>query len=185
MLNWLKDKWMEIWYFNLQIQLQNIAPTDETAADSSPTHTQVPNKNRQKYQSPNRPRPTIKSSNNAPITTTPAAVDNQLYTAKPRVRAEEPKNRIRTRVRRPGRRRTTTTSTTTEGPLDENNNLPLEENYPRISINQKDSSIERQSIYDANYETLPVNTGSNGPSRSDYVYENVKFICFFINKLLL
>ncbi|XP_008546927.1 mucin-5AC isoform X2 [Microplitis demolitor] len=163
------------------IQLQNIAPTDETAADSSPTHTQVPNKNRQKYQSPNRPRPTIKSSNNAPITTTPAAVDNQLYTAKPRVRAEEPKNRIRTRVRRPGRRRTTTTSTTTEGPLDENNNLPLEENYPRISINQKDSSIERQSIYDANYETLPVNTGSNGPSRSDYVYENYPSQEFMLN----
>ncbi|KAK0169079.1 hypothetical protein PV327_002825 [Microctonus hyperodae] len=35
------------------IQLQNVAPTDETAEDSSPTHTQVP-KHRQKYQSPNQ-----------------------------------------------------------------------------------------------------------------------------------
>ncbi|XP_063988114.1 mucin-2 [Diachasmimorpha longicaudata] len=153
-----------------QIQLQNVAPTDETAEDSSPSVTQIP-KHRQKYQSPNRPRPDIKSTASSIITTTPSL---EGYTNKPKVRAEEPKNRIRTRVRRPGNRRrpatTTTTTTTTEDVLDGNNNLPLDENYPRIPIRHVESSGERQ-LYDMSYETLP-NAGEGAMSRVDYTGEN-------------
>ncbi|XP_015119556.1 uncharacterized protein LOC107042863 [Diachasma alloeum] len=163
-----------------QIQLQNVAPTDETAEDSSPSVTQVP-KHRQKYQSPNRPRPDIKSTATSIITTTPSL---EGFTNKPKVRAEEPKNRIRTRVRRPGNRKrpatTTTTTTTTEYVLDGNNNLPLDENYPRIPIRHVESSGERQ-LYDTSYETLP-NGGEGAMSRVDYAGENSTHLVFCWDK---
>ncbi|XP_011313839.1 uncharacterized protein [Fopius arisanus] len=149
-----------------QLQLQNVAPTDETAEDSSPSVTQVP-KHRQKYQSPNRPRPDIKSTASSIITTTPSL---EGFINKPKVRAEEPRNRIRTRVRRPGTRRrpATTTTTTTEYVLDGNNNLPLDENYPRAPIRHVDN--EKQ-LYDTSYETLS-SAGEGAISRVDYTGEN-------------
>lgn len=108
------------------------------------------------------------------MTTTPATFDNP----KSRVRSEEPKNRIRAKgSRRPGRRRTTTTttSTTTEYTLEGNNNLPLEENYPRLPMQPTEGALDRQFIYDSSYETLPHGVESYGmsPSRADNNEENV------------
>ncbi|XP_034940356.1 uncharacterized protein [Chelonus insularis] len=167
-----------------QIQLQNVGPTDETAEDSSPTYSQVP-KHRQKYQSPHRPRPTIKSSTSPITTLPPTSPESSSFTTKPRVRAEEPKNRLKVRGRRPLRRRptttTTTTTSTTEYILEGNNNLPLEENYPKVPINPTAGSIEKQ-LYDSNYETLPPNSGSlGGPSRADYVDESYPTQEFMLN----
>lgn len=153
--------------------MQNVAPTDETAEDSSPTHTQVP-KHRQKYQSPNRPRLVIKSSTTS-APTTQSSYDNGPYTTKSRVRADEPKNKIRIKGRRPVRRRTTTTSTTTEYTLEGSNNLPLEENYPKIQINSDESHAERQQpLYEQNYEIPQDSNSQVSSSRADYVEENVR-----------
>ena len=140
-----------------QAQLQSIVPTDETAEDSSPDLTQVA-RNRPKYQSPSR-----RTTGKVTASTTLASVTSP-YTERSRTRIEEPKNnKIRVRGRKPGRRRTTTTTTTTtEYVLEENNDLPLEENYPRRIESIQDPANDKQAFYDEKFEALPLAVGVTG-----------------------
>ncbi|XP_043288676.1 mucin-5AC [Venturia canescens] len=158
-----------------QAQLQSIVATDETAADSVPNHAQV-SRNRPKYQSPNR-RPA-----NKVVTSTSLTSENSPYTERPRTRIEEPKNnRIRVRGRKPGRRRTTTTTTTTtEYILEENNDLPLEENYPRPLKTLEDLG-DRQEFYNEKLEALPLGAGSlaNSAQHSQSSFTSQDFMLNF------
>lgn len=143
--------------FNVkQASLQSSLPMDESAADSGGNHGQV-SRNRAKYQSPNR-RPT-----NRVVSPTTLTSKTSPYTERTPTRIEEPQNnRIRVRGRKPGRRRTTTTTTTTttEYVLEENNDLPIEENYPRPLKTLEDLSQDRHQFYDEKLEALPLASGS-------------------------
>ncbi|XP_058790283.1 mucin-2 [Phymastichus coffea] len=81
------------------------------------------------------------------ITTTPHSDD--VYTVRSRVRGSQSDEakpiKARTRSRRPGSRRRTTT--TTESSVDANNELPIDENYPR----QENARGGRPDIMDENY----------------------------------
>ncbi|XP_011861897.1 PREDICTED: uncharacterized protein LOC105558685 [Vollenhovia emeryi] len=138
-------------------EIQHILPNDETAVESSPTHIL---KNRPKYQTSNR-RPTTKTFTTTTTSTTTEAVpvattmpDDAVYAVKSRTRADEPKStRARGRIRRPGKKRTTTT---TESGLEANNELPLDENYPRITPQQLPVTASgQQPLYDDNFDVAP------------------------------
>lgn len=124
--------------------------------ESSPAHIL---KNRPKYQTSNR-RPTTKIFTTTTSTTTetiPVATtmpDDAVYTLKPKVRPEEPKStRVRGRVRRPGKKRITTT---TESGLEANNELPIDENYPRLTSQQLPVTASgQQPVYDDNFDVAP------------------------------
>ncbi|KYN36256.1 hypothetical protein ALC56_09216 [Trachymyrmex septentrionalis] len=130
---------------------------DETAVESSPSHVL---KNRPKYQTSNR-RPTTKiftttttstSTETVPVATT--IPDNAVYTTKSKTRPDEPKStRPRGRIRRPGKKRITTT---TESGLEANNELPLDENYPRITSQQLPVTASgQQPLYEDNFDVAP------------------------------
>lgn len=79
--------------------------------------------------------------------------DDVTYTVKSKTRPDESKStRIRERIRRPGKKRTTTT---TESGLEANNELPLDENYPRITPQQLPVMTSGQPLYDDNYDVVP------------------------------
>lgn len=138
-------------------QIQHILSSDETAVESSPTHIL---KNRPKYQTSNR-RPTTKifttttttstTTETVPVATT---MPDDVYSVKPKIRSDESKStRVRGRVRRPGKKRITTT---TESGLEANNELPLDENYPRIMSQQLPVTASgQQPLYDDNFDVAP------------------------------
>lgn len=121
--------------------------------DASPGHIL---KNRPKYHQLSNRRPIIKTLTTTSSTTTesvPVATaipDGITYTMKPKTKPEDSKStRIRGRVRRPGKKRTTTT---TESAL-EANELPLDENYPRIMPQQLPvTSTGQHTIYEDNFD---------------------------------
>ncbi|XP_032691204.1 uncharacterized protein LOC116853938 [Odontomachus brunneus] len=138
-------------------EIQHIISNDETAVESSPTHVL---KNRPKYQQiPNR-RPATKTFATTTTSTTTEAIpiettmlDNTEYTVKPKARLEDSKTtRVRGRIRRPSKKRTTTT--TTESTLEANNELPLDENYPRITSQQLATVTEtgQQTFFEEDFE---------------------------------
>ncbi|XP_024870385.1 uncharacterized protein LOC112453710 [Temnothorax curvispinosus] len=138
-------------------EIQHIFSNDETAVESSPAHIL---KNRPKYQTSSR-RPTTKlftttttstSTETVPVATT--MPDDAVYTTKSKTRLDDPKStRTRGRVRRPGKKRTTTT---TESGLEANNELPLDENYPRITPQQLPVTASgQQPLYDDNFDVAP------------------------------
>ncbi|CAK9797621.1 hypothetical protein ANTQUA_LOCUS1262 [Anthophora quadrimaculata] len=147
-----------------EVPQQSLLPNDETAVESSPPQTQLL-KNRQKYQpAPNR-RLSLKPTTLPPPTTTtpeptttteriPVATvlpEDTIYTVKPKSRPDETKQtRIRGRIRRPGRKRVSTT-TSTESVLEAHNELPLDENYPRVRP-QPVTTEQQQTLYDDNYD---------------------------------
>ncbi|KAG7189853.1 hypothetical protein KM043_017505 [Ampulex compressa] len=149
-----------------EVPSQSILANDETAVEANPSQTQVV-KNRQKYhQVPNR-RLSTKLTTLPPATTTieqpttmttteevPVATsksEDTVYTVRPKTRPEEPKvTRIRGRIRRPGKKRVTTTTSTTESVLEAHNELPLDENYPRIT--QPLPTVIQQPLYEENFE---------------------------------
>lgn len=121
------------------LQIQHINH-DETAVESSLDHVL---KNRPKYQQTPSRRPVTKTFATATTSTTTEAVamtmpDNTKAT--------------RVRVRRPGKKRTTTT--TTESALDANNELPLDENYPRVTSQQLVAVTEtgQQTLYEDDFD---------------------------------
>lgn len=139
--------------------------------DSTPLQSQLP-KSRPKYQSaPNRRLPgkptTLPPPTTTPLETTtteriPVATvlpDDAVYTVRSKPRAEDAKQtRSRGRVRRPGKKRVTTT-TTTESVLEAHNELPLDENYPRV---RPQVTTEHQNLYEDNYDA----GGQFSPSRN-------------------
>ncbi|KZC04884.1 hypothetical protein WN55_09683, partial [Dufourea novaeangliae] len=169
-----------------EVAHQSLLPNDETAVESSPPQTQLL-KTRHKYQSapnrrlPGRPTtlptlppltttttPTIEATTTTerPIATV-APSDDSIYTVRPKSRPDETKQttRIRTRVRRPGKKRvSTTTTTTTESILESHNELPLDENYPRIRSQAGTTTTEHHQagLYEDNYDgTSQFNHGRN------------------------
>ncbi|KAG5343308.1 Y5729 protein, partial [Acromyrmex heyeri] len=138
-------------------EIQHFFSHDETAVESSPSHIL---KNRPKYQTSNR-RPTTKifettttstSTETVPVATT--IPDNAIYTTKSKIKSDEPKlTRPRGRIRRPGKKRITTT---TESALEANNELPLDENYPRITSQQLPVTASgQQALYEDNFDVAP------------------------------
>jgi hypothetical protein len=81
--------------------------------------------------------------------------NNDVYTVRPKTRPDETKTtRARGRVRRPTKKRTTTS--TTESGLEANNELPLDENYPRITPQQLPvTAAAQQPLYDDNFDVAP------------------------------
>lgn len=72
---------------------------------------------------------------------------------------------MRGRVRRPGKKRTTTT---TESTLDANNELPLDENYPRITSQQLVAVTEtggQQTVYEDNFDPSQYVPTQNRPAQ--------------------
>ncbi|KAL6263296.1 hypothetical protein P5V15_006094 [Pogonomyrmex californicus] len=140
-------------------EIQHILPSDETAVESSPSHIL---KNRPKYQTSNRRPSTTKVFATTTTSTTTEVVpvatimpdDDAAFTVKPKTRPEESKStRVRGRVRRPGKKRVTTT---TESGLEANNELPLDENYPRITPQQLPvMAAGQQPVYDDNFDVTP------------------------------
>ncbi|XP_011699950.1 PREDICTED: mucin-12-like [Wasmannia auropunctata] len=137
-------------------QIQHILSNDETVVESSPSQIL---KNRSKYHQTLNRRPTTKIFATSTTSTTTEIVpvattmpDDTVYTAKPK--PDEPKStRIRTRLRRPGKKRITTT---TESGLDAHNELPLDENYPRITSQQLPVTASgQQPLYDDNFDVAP------------------------------
>ncbi|KAL0120565.1 hypothetical protein PUN28_008338 [Cardiocondyla obscurior] len=133
-------------------EIQHVFSNEEATVDSSPSQIL---KNRSKYQTSNR-RPATKISTTMSTTETiPVATtmpDDAVYSVKSNTRPDESKStRIRGRVRRPGKKRITTT---TESGLDANNELPLDENYPRITSPQLPVTASGQ-LYDDNFDVAP------------------------------
>lgn len=148
--------------------------------ESNPSQTQLL-KNRQKYQpTPNRrlpPKPTtLPPPTTTPETTTtteriPVATvlpDDAIYPAKSKSRDEIKQTRVRSRVRRPGRKRVTTTST--ESVLEAHNELPLDENYPPIRP-QAVTTEQQQSLYDDNYDSAGGFSGGTRNPTGHQFYE--------------
>ncbi|KYM95767.1 hypothetical protein ALC62_13585 [Cyphomyrmex costatus] len=138
-------------------EIQHFLSNDEIAVESSPAHVL---KNRPKYQTSNR-RPTTKiftttttstSTETVPVATT--IPDDAVYITKSKTRPDEPKStRSRGRIRRPGKKRITTT---TESGLEANNELPLDENYPRITSQQLPVTASgQQPLYEDNFDVTP------------------------------
>lgn len=157
------------------LQIQHIISNDETAVESSPAHIL---KTRPKYnQIPTR-QPTTKifttTTDTVPVAT--ATPDNTVYTVKPKTRSDEPKQtRIRGRIRRPGKKRT---MTNTESGLEANNELPLEENYPRIT--QQQLPVTRQQpLYDDNFDVPQFVPNQNRPTQ--FYEENSENVNKFSN----
>lgn len=122
---------------------QNTEIPETTTAESSQSQQIL--KNRAKYLSATR-RP----STSTRVTTTPRS-DDAAYTARPRSRTDAVKpTKARGRLRRPGARRRVTT--TTEAALEANNELPLDENYPRTQPGQiqQDAARRGEDLADEN-----------------------------------
>jgi len=140
-------------------QIRHIIPNDETAVESSPAHIL---KNRPKYQQITTRRPKIFATTTTTSTTTEAVPvatampDNGVYTVRPKTKPDETKTtRVRGRTRRPTKKTRTTTSTTESG-LEANNELPLDENYPRITSQQLPvTAAGQQPLYDDNFDVAP------------------------------
>lgn len=144
-------------------QIQHIIPNDETAVESSPAHIL---KNRPKYQQTATRRPTTTkifaptptagtATETIPVATT--MPDNSVYTTRSKSRPDETKTttRPRGRIRRPTTAKKRTTSTTESG-LEANNELPLDENYPRITPQQLSVTVAgQQPLYDDNFDVTP------------------------------
>ncbi|XP_014486430.1 PREDICTED: uncharacterized protein LOC106750537 [Dinoponera quadriceps] len=137
-------------------EIQHIISNDEAAVESSPAHVL---KNRPKYQQTPSRRPATKTFVTTTTSTTTEAVpvattipDDTVYTTKPKARPEELRTtRVRGRVRRPGKKRITTT---TESVIEANNELPLDENYPRIPSQQLVTVTEtgQQTLYEDDFD---------------------------------
>nr|XP_012230096.1 PREDICTED: uncharacterized protein LOC105676629 [Linepithema humile] len=139
-------------------EIQHIIPNDETAVESSPAHIL---KNRPKYQQTPTRRPTTKTFTTTTTSTTTETVpvattipDNRAYTTRQKTRPDETKTtRAQGRIRRPAKKRTTST---TESGLEANNELPLDENYPRITPQQLPvTAAGQQPLYDDNFDVTP------------------------------
>lgn len=138
----------------LELQIQHIISHDESAVESSPNYIL---KNRSKYQQASNRRPITKTTTMSTTTESVPAVatampdDIGMYTVKPKIKSDEPKStRIRGRIRRPGKKRTTTT---TESVLEASNELPLDENYPRIMPQQLPvTATGQQTIYEDSFD---------------------------------
>ncbi|XP_036142159.1 mucin-12 [Monomorium pharaonis] len=135
----------------------HIFSNDDTAVETGPSHTL---KNRPRYQTSNR-RPTTKTFTTTTTSTTTESVpvattmpDDAAYSVRPKTRPDESRStRVRGRVRRPGKKRITTT---TESGLDANNELPLDENYPRVTPQQLPTTASgQQPLYDDNFDVPP------------------------------
>lgn len=120
---------------------------------SSPT--QVLNDRSRYHQSTNRHSITKAFATTTTTEAIPVATafpNKTVYTVKPRTRPEESPSTTRGtrgRIRRPGKKRTTTT---TESALEANNELPLDENYPRLTAQRLQHPVTRQqSYYDDNF----------------------------------
>jgi hypothetical protein len=165
-------------------QIHHILSNDETEVESSPTHV---SKNRPKYQTSNR-RPTTKIFTTTTSTTTetvPVAttMPDDVYTVKPKTRSDESKStRVRGRVRRPGKKRITTT---TESGLEANNELPLDENYPRITPQQLPVTASgQQPLYDDNFDVTPQFVpNQNRPTQ--FYEENSESVSEFSDRIAL
>ncbi|XP_072759802.1 uncharacterized protein [Anoplolepis gracilipes] len=139
-------------------EIQHIISNDETAVESSPSHVL---KNRPKYnnQIPTR-HPTTKIFTTTTETIPVATVlpESTVYTVKPKTKPDESKQtRIRGRIRRPGKKRT-------ESGLEANNELPLDENYPRITPEQLPVT-RQQSLYDDNFDVPQFVPNQNRPTQ--------------------
>ncbi|XP_076623026.1 uncharacterized protein LOC143342731 [Colletes latitarsis] len=147
-----------------EVPQQSLLPSEGIESVESNPQTQLL-KTRQKYQpTPNRRLsgkpttlpPTTTPSIEAATTTEriPVATilpDDAIYTVKSKSRPDEPKQtRVRSRIRRPVKKRVTTTSTT-ESVLEAHNELPLDENYPRIAA-QPSTTEQQPNLYDDNYD---------------------------------
>ncbi|XP_076385491.1 uncharacterized protein LOC100879070 [Megachile rotundata] len=175
----------------LQVPQQSLLPNDETAVESSPPQTQLL-KTRQKYQqAPNRRLP-IKATTLPPATTTEAITtteripvatvlpDDSIYTVKPKSRTDEPKQgRVRSRVRRPGRKRVSTS--TTESVREAHNELPLDENYPRIRPQSTTTEQPQQAnLYDDNYDGAQYSSSRNQDNQQFYETSSENYPAEFI-----
>ncbi|XP_024942129.1 mucin-17 [Cephus cinctus] len=155
-------------------QYQERVVEDTASGEAHPVRAEIL-KNRQTYQPPPR-RATIKSTTVTPeIITTPrisstgAAVEHESgFTVNTKVRSEEPKvPRTRGRIRRPGKKRlntTTSTTTSTENPTDDNE-LPIDENYPRTLRTNPETIPRQDNLNSPNFEShgelsLSYNRGS-------------------------
>lgn len=161
------------------MQIQHIISNDEAAVESSPTHIV---KNRPKYnQIPTR-HPTTKIFTTTTETVPVATVlpDNTVYTVRPKTKPDEVKQtRIRGRIRRPGKKRT---MTSTESGLEANNELPLDENYPRITPQQLPVT-RQQPLYDDNFDMSQFVPNQN--RQTQFYEENSENVSKFFNRSLL
>ncbi|XP_012276070.1 mucin-5AC [Orussus abietinus] len=166
-----------------QGQQESTPSTDDTAVESSPVQSEIL-KNRQKYQSNRRPSvpssTTGYSSFDQPATTPGASSAtsslNSVYTARPRSRQDEQKPvRGRGRIRRPGKKRPSTTTmtpatTSTEPTLETHNELPLDENYPRIVQSAPDPGPDQRFLYEDEYQSRIEPSGQRYQApRQDFV----------------
>ncbi|XP_031826524.2 uncharacterized protein LOC116424366 [Nomia melanderi] len=163
-----------------EVPQQSLLPSDETAVESSPPQTQLL-KTRQKYQpTPNRRlpgKPTTLPATTTPVTevatTTeriPVATvlpDDAIYTTRPKSRTDDVKQtRIRGRVRRPGKKRVSTT-TTTESVLESHNELPLDENYPRVRP-QPTTTEQQANLYEDSFDGTSQFAQNHNPTAQQY-----------------
>lgn len=140
-----------------------------TEGDSSPSKVA---KSREEYNVPNR-----KIEIKIPVTQT--TVSKYSYSPTAEEEAYLPKSteaplrpKTRGRVRRPGARRRP--STTTEAGLDVQNELPLDENYPRIiQTIQRPLASPRPAVYEDSYEQSPVSLPVRNVTYQDQSEENV------------
>jgi len=101
--------------------------------------------------------------------------DDAMYTVKPKTRLDEPKSTKR--IRRPGKKRVTTT---TESGLDANNELPLDENYPRITPQQLPVTANgQQPLYDDNFDVAPQFVPNQNQDQTQF-YENSESVSEFL-----
>ncbi|XP_076286803.1 uncharacterized protein LOC143212195 isoform X2 [Lasioglossum baleicum] len=179
-----------------EVPQQSLLPNDETAVESSPPQTQL-SKARQKYQSaPNR-RVSGKSTTLPTTTTTPTPIvevvttteripvatvlpDEAVFPTRTKSRPDDSRQtRIRARVRRPGKKRVQSTSTT-ESVLESHNELPLDENYPRIRA-QPTTTEHQANHYEDNYEeSSPFPQNRNPASQQFYETSSENYPSEFI-----
>lgn len=158
------------------MQIQHIISNDEAAVESSPTHIV---KNRPKYNQISTRHPTTKIFTTTTETVPVATVlpDNTVYTVRPKTKPDELKQtRIRGRIRRPGKKRT---MTSTESGLEANNELPLDENYPRITSQQLPVT-RQQPLYDDNFDMSQFVQNQN--RQTQFYEENSENVCKFFNR---
>ncbi|XP_033328473.2 uncharacterized protein LOC117221544 isoform X2 [Megalopta genalis] len=180
-----------------EVPQQSLLANDETAVESSPPQAQLL-KTRQKYQSaPNRRlpgRPTTLPPPTTTTTTTPihevattteripvATVlpEESVYAAKPKTRPDDTRQtRVRGRARRPGKKRVSTTSTT-ESLLESHNELPLDENYPRVRT-QSTTTEHQATLYEDNYDGAPQFPQNREPGQQFYETSSENYPSEFI-----
>lgn len=154
------------------LQIQHVISNDETAVESSPTHIL---KNRPKYNQIRHPTTKIFTTTTEPVPVATVMPDNTVYTVKPKTKPDESKQtRIRGRIRRPGKKRT---MTSTESGLEANNELPLDENYPRMPPQQP---VTRQPLYDDNFDMSQFVPNQN--RQTQFYEENNENVSKFFNR---